>query len=260
MGTAHVQGPLWGAQARNWADLQEHAILPAYEVVFEKLKVGPGLRLLDVGCGAGLAAQLAAQRGAQVACLDASAALLEIARERVPNEDFRVGDMEELPYTDHTFDIVTGFNSFQYAGSPVTALQQARRVVKPGGQVVMLIWGRAQDCQHAATLAAVGSCLPPPPPGAGGPFALSEPGLVESLMEQAGLTPTEQGEVTCPFLYSDEEVAWKAISSAGPVVRAVGHAGEAKVRQAVLASLVLYRTNSGNYRQENIFRYVIATA
>jgi SAM-dependent methyltransferase len=260
MGTAQVQGPLWGTQARNWADLQERTVLPAYEVVFERLKVGPGTRLLDVGCGAGLAAQLAAQRGAQVAGLDAAAALLEIARERMPNEDFRVGDLEELPYADHSFDFVTGFNSFQYAGSPVTALQQARRVVKAGGHVMMLIWGRAQDCQHAATLAAVGSCLPPPPPGAGGPFALSEPGLVESLMEQAGLTPTEQGEVACPFLYSDEEVAWKAISSAGPVVRAVGHAGEAKVRQAVLASLAPYRTNSGGYRQENIFRYVIATA
>jgi SAM-dependent methyltransferase len=260
MGTAQVQGELWGAQAHNWADLQERTVLPAYEVVFERLKVGPGTRLLDVGCGAGLAAQLAAQRGAQVAGLDASAALLEIARERVPHEGFRVGDLEELPYADRSFDIVTGFNSFQYAGSPVTALQQARRVVKAGGHVVMLIWGRAQDCQHAATLAAVGSCLPPPPPGAGGPFALSEPGLVESLMEQAGLTPTEQGEVACPFLYPDEEVAWKAISAAGPVVRAVGHAGEAKVRQAVLASLVPYRTSSGGYRQENIFRYVIATA
>ncbi len=67
MGTAQVQGPLWGTQARNWADLQERTVLPVYEVVFERLKVGRGTRLLDVGCGAGLAAQLAAKRGAQVA-------------------------------------------------------------------------------------------------------------------------------------------------------------------------------------------------
>ena len=124
----------------------------------------------------------------------------------------------------------------------------------------MVILGKAQDCQHAATLAAVGACLPPPPPGAGGPFALSEPSLVESLMQQAGLTSRDSGEVACPFEYPDEETAWKAISSPGPVVRAVEYAGEAKVKHAVLDSLAPYRTNSGGYRQENMFRYVIATA
>ncbi|GAC1429455.1 MAG: class I SAM-dependent methyltransferase [Ktedonobacteraceae bacterium] len=260
MGTAQVQGPLWGAQARDWANLQERFLLPAYEVVFERLNVDRGTRLLDVGCGAGMAAQLAAQRGVQVAGIDASAASIEIARERVPDGDFRVGEMEELPYADHSCDVVTGFNSFQYAAHPVNALQQARRVTKAGGQVVMVIWGRAQDCQHAATLAAVGACLPPPPPGASGPFALSEPGLVESLMQQAGLTPRESAEVACPFEYPDDQTAWRAISSAGPVVRAVEYAGEAKVKQAVMESLVPYRTNSGGYRQENMFRYVIAAA
>jgi hypothetical protein len=79
-------------------------------------------------------------------------------------------------------------------------------------------------------------------------------------MQQAGLTPRESGEVACPFEYPDEETTWKAISSAGPVVRAVQYAGEAKVKQAVLDSLVPYRTNSGGYRQDNLFRYVTATA
>ena len=177
MGTAQVQGDLWGAQARDWADIQERTGLPNFEAVFERTNIGPGTRLLDVGCGAGLAAQLAASLGAQVTGIDASANLLEIAHERVPAADFQIGEIEELPYADHSFDIVTGFNSFQYAASPITALKEARRVAKPGGKVVMLVWGRAQDCDAAATLAAVGKCLPPPPPGAGGPFALSEPGI-----------------------------------------------------------------------------------
>jgi SAM-dependent methyltransferase len=158
-----------------------------------------------------------------------------MARERVPEGDLRVGEMEELPYSEHSFDVVTGFPSFQYAASPVNALQQAKRVTKPGGQVVMVIWGRAQDCQQAATLAAVGAYLPPPPPGAGGPFALSEPGLGESLRQPAGLTPRESGQVTCPFEYPDEETTWKAISWAGPGVRAVQDAGQARVKPAVLA-------------------------
>jgi SAM-dependent methyltransferase len=260
MGTAQAQGALWGVQAENWANMQEGKLLPAYHIVFDKTNVGKGTRLLDVGCGSGLAAQLAAKLGTDVTGIDASEAELVIARERVPTGDFRSGEMEELPYADASFDVVTGFNSFQYAEDPVNALRQARRVVKPGGYVAMVTWGRAEDCEHATTFAAVMACVPPPPPGAEGPFALSEPGKLEALMEQAGLTPRASGDVSCPFAYPDDETAWKAISSPGPLVGAIQYAGEETIKHAILASLAPYKTASGGYRQENSFRYVIATA
>ena len=60
--------------------------------------IGHGTELLDAGCGAGLAAQLAAERGAVVSGLDATSALLAIAAERVPNGEFAAGDLESLPY------------------------------------------------------------------------------------------------------------------------------------------------------------------
>lgn len=66
MGSAHVQGQLWGVQARNWADLMEKMALPVYHVVLDKTNVGRGTRLLDIGCGTGMAAQLAAKLGAAV--------------------------------------------------------------------------------------------------------------------------------------------------------------------------------------------------
>ncbi len=260
MGTAQAQGELWGVQARNFANLQEKMLLPAYKIVFDKTNVSRGTRLLDVGCGPGLAAQLAAKLGASVTGLDASEAELIIARERVPDGDFRQGEMEELPYADASFDVVTGFNSFQYAADPANALRQARRVAKPGGYVAMVSWGRAQDCEVVPMLAAVMAYLPPPPPGAEGPFALSEPGKLEALMEQAGLTPQASGDVSCPFEYPDDETAWKGHSSPGPLVGAIRYAGEDNIKKALLDSLVPYKTASGGYRQENSFRYLIATA
>jgi ubiquinone/menaquinone biosynthesis C-methylase UbiE len=134
MGTAGVQGELWGARARDWATLQELFVRPAYEVVFDQAGVGSGTKLLDVGCGAGLAARLAAERGARVTGIDAAATLIEIARQRVPEGDFRVGEIEELPYPNDAFDVLTSFNSFQYAGNLGTALREARRVVKAEGR------------------------------------------------------------------------------------------------------------------------------
>jgi ubiquinone/menaquinone biosynthesis C-methylase UbiE len=254
MGPAQAQGHLWGVQARNWADLMEKMQLPIYHVVFDKTNVGRGTRLLDVGCGTGMAAQLAAQLGAHVTGLDASETELVIARERVSNSDFRCGDMEELPYADASFDVVTGFSSFQFAEDPLNALRQAKRVAKPGGYVAMVAWGRVEDCEFATTLKAVMACLPPPLPGARGTFALSEPGKMEALMEQAELTVCAYGDVSCPFEYPDDETAWKTISSSGPLVATIRTAGEATIKQAVLTSLVPFKTPGGGYRQEHRLR------
>lgn len=66
--------------------------------------------MLEVGCGSGVFLRAAADRGARVSGLDASEALLEIARSRVPEADLRVGDMQFLPYGDDSFDVVAGFN------------------------------------------------------------------------------------------------------------------------------------------------------
>jgi len=259
MGSAQAEGQLWGVQAHNWADLMEKMSLPIYHVVFDKTNVSRGTRLLDVGCGAGLATQLAAQLGAQVAGIDASAALIEIARERAPHGDFRCGEMEELPYADASFDVVTGFNSLQFAEDPLHALQEARRVARPGGYVAMVAWGRVEDCEFATTLKAVMACLPSPT-GAKGTFAIALPGKLEPLMEQAGLTIDAHGDVSCPFEYPDDEKAWKTIGSAGPLVAAILAGGEGTIKQAIFTSLVPFKTPNGGYRQENLLHYVIATA
>jgi SAM-dependent methyltransferase len=260
MGTAHVQGSLWGARARDFAETLEQFGRPLYEAVFQVAEVGAGTWLLDVGCGPGLAAQLAAQRGAQVAGLDAAEASLKIARERTPNGDFRAGEMEDLPWPDNTFDVVTGFNAFQYAADVVAALQEARRVARPGGRVAMAVWGRAEDCESVATVAALGRFLPPPPPGAPGPFSLSAPGRVAALLEQAGLAPLTSGEADCPFEFPDLATAVRGSMSAGPAAAAIRQAGAEAIQHAIAESLAPFRTSEGGYRQRNTFSYVIATA
>src|ERR1700674_4372917 len=115
MGTASAQGDIWSGAPRDWAELQEPLFAPIYEAVLKAANVKSGDKVLDVGCGSGLFCQLAAKRGAQVAGVDAAPKLIEIARERTPKGDFHVGEMEELPFADKTFDLVTGFNAFQFA-------------------------------------------------------------------------------------------------------------------------------------------------
>lgn len=175
MGTAQVQGELWGARARDWADLQEGSFRPLYEAAFDAAGVAKGSAVLDVGCGAGLALRVAQEKGATASGLDAAASLVEVARGRAPGADIRVGEIEELPFADRAFEIVSGFNSFQYAANPVQTLAEAKRVATPDGRVVVAVWGAADKCQLAPYVAALGKLMPPLPPGAAGPFVNSAP-------------------------------------------------------------------------------------
>ncbi|MFZ2069624.1 MAG: class I SAM-dependent methyltransferase [Xanthobacteraceae bacterium] len=257
-GSAPMQGDLWSTRARDYAELQEIQFLPLYESVLQRPEVAAAGASLDVGCGPGLAAQVFAQKITNVSGIDASAAFIAIARQRLPGRDFREGEMEDLPHADASFDVVTGFNAFQYASSPRSALSEARRVLRPGGAIVIATWGLPQDCEAAGHLKALGGLMPPPPPGAPGPFALSDEVSLRALASEAGFTPIAVVDAACPWTYPDLETALRGMLSAGPAERAIRHSGMECARDAVAASIAAYRMPSGEYRLNNKFRYLIA--
>jgi SAM-dependent methyltransferase len=163
--TGATQGDLWSERAADWAELLEPGMRPLFETGLAALGVAADTSLLDAGCGAGLALTIAFELGAAVSGLDAAPGLIAIARRRLADVRIEHGDLEELPFPDRTFDAVTGFNSFQYAASPEAALREARRVLRPGGRLLAAVWAPPELCELAGYLAAVGSLLPPPPPG-----------------------------------------------------------------------------------------------
>ena len=188
MGSAQVQGRLWGARPGDWAD-NEAMCTPFYEAVLDAAEVGPGSRLLDLGCGAGTAMLLAAKRGATVTGIDASDGMLAYARDRLPDADLRDGEIERLPYPDGSFDVVTAFNAIGYCADPVAALREAGPVTAPGGRIAVVAWGDPARCDMRVLFAALGALQPSParPPAA-------QPGLDET-MTAAGLPPVRTGEV-----------------------------------------------------------------
>jgi SAM-dependent methyltransferase len=200
----------------------------------------------------------AVKRGAAVAGVDAAQGMLAIARERTPSGDFRIGEMEELPFADASFDLVSGFNSFQFAADPINALKQAKRVAKPSGAVSIAVWGLAKNCQAAALLQAMSGLLPPPPPGTPGPFALSEPGVMEDMLSKADLKPGRAVDVDTPFEFKDDDTGYRAMAASGPGIRAIRVAGRDKLQVALLAALAPFKTGSGSYHLDNKFRFVVA--
>lgn len=255
--TAVANGRLWGARHRDWADIQEGQFREAYSSVFDRARLSSGTTYCDVGCGSGMAAAIAASRGAQVAGLDAAENLLAIARERVPLGDFRLGDMEDLPFEGSEFDVVTGFNAFQYAGNPVAALHEARRVTKPQGHVVVMTWGPPEGMQAAALVAALKPLLPPPPPGAPGPFALSDKSALAALVEAAGLVQVETADVSTVWRYPDLSTALRGLGSSGVAVKAMENTSADEVDKAHAAALAPFE-RGGAYEIRAVFRWMLA--
>lgn len=256
--TSEAHGRLWGARAQDWADFQEGTVRPVFEAVLERTRVGPGTRTLDVGCGSGMVAELAAARGAEVSGVDAAEAMLAIARRRAPKGDFRQGDLEALPFADGSFDVVTGFNSLQYAGNPVAALREAGRVTRRGGSVVVMTFGNPEGMEVVALLSAIRPLLPPPPPGAPGPFALSDEKVLRQFAIDAGLEPLEVFDVDSPWIYADETAALRGLTSTGNSIRAMEQAGEQAVLEAYRQAFAPFRQPDGSYRVSAWFRCLLA--
>lgn len=131
-------------------------------------------------------------------------------------------------------------------------------MLRPKGTIVIVTWGLPQDCEAAGHLKALGGLTPPPPPGASGPFALSDETNLRALASEADFTPVVVVDVACPWTYPDLETALRAMLSAGPAERAIRNSSMERAREAVAASIAAYATPSGGYRLNNKFRYLIA--
>ena len=251
---------LWGKRASDWAEIQEATCRPVYLAVFDRLGVHPGSALFDAGCGAGMAAQIAAERGAVVTGLDASSDLLAIARKRVPAGDFHLGELERLPFPDDKFDLVTGFNSFQYAGNPGVALSEAQRVAKPQATIAVITWGQPEGMEAAALVAALKPLLPPAPAGAPGPFALSEEAALRAFAAEGGLETVEIFDVNSPWHYDTLAAALRGLMSSGVAARAAAASGEEAVNAAHRKALEPFRQADDSFKIQATFRCLIARA
>jgi SAM-dependent methyltransferase len=246
----------WSDGAAGWVEHWAGFSAPARAVVAEAAAIGCGSRVLDVGCGSGELCELAALRGASVSGIDAAAELVEVARRRVPAADLRVGAIEQLPWADQSFDVVTGVNAFQFAANYVGALVEARRVTRTGGRVAICNWDSAEHRQLDAILGPLyGFARPQPfdPPPVG------EPGVLEDLARHAGLAPEQAGELSVPYAFADAATLERALWAFVPIYSIAPKRAEGAVAATVEAARP-FRRPDGSYVFVNAFRYLIAVA
>lgn len=107
------------------------------------LHLTPKIKIADLGAGEGLMSQLLARRAEEVVCIDNSPKMVEFGRELAAKNEFtnlryELGDIEEVPLKDKTFDLVLLSQALHHAQHPERALAEAYRILKPGGKVIII--------------------------------------------------------------------------------------------------------------------------
>jgi hypothetical protein len=120
-------------------------------------------------------------------------------------------------------------------------------------------WAQPERCDAVGYVRALDGLVAPQPPGALGPFALSEAGALEEFAARAGLAAGERREVMCTWAFPDRESLLRALTSTRIAIRAAASAGDEQLSEAVLGAIAPYRSRDGGYRLENVFIYLIAT-
>ena len=258
-GSAERWGPLWGARPADWA-LNEDQQVPTYEAALGRVGLEPGQAVLDIGCGVGAFLRLVAAHGGRAFGLDASVALIDVARRRLPGADLRVGDMESLPYDDDTFDLVCGFNSFFFANDFVAAVREAGRVAKPGAPVVIQVWGPHERNDLEAMKAVIRPFMPPRPADAPPEPDYAEPGVLEGIAAEAGLDPDCAFDTTWSLEFRDDDTLRRALVAPAGIAVLVGPEREEEVKDAIVGGLAPYRRPDGSYRLQNTFHFLLARA
>lgn len=252
-----TQAEPWGRRPRDWAELAEPANEPLFERVLEALDIGAGTELLDVACGSGFAARMAAHRGAAVTGLDLTPELLELAAERVPTGRFVLAPMDALPFAAGSFDAATLFSALQFAGDPSTTLAEVHRVLRAGARIGVAGFAEPHRNQSTALHLAL-----EPLRRAGAhrhlPYSLAEPGGFEALLSDGGFEQLAGGEVELSWCHRDVDRAVRAVLASGGGAMAVEAAGEPAAREALERAVQPFVRPDGSVEMHNVFRYVIA--
>jgi ubiquinone/menaquinone biosynthesis C-methylase UbiE len=206
------QSVMWGKAP--FVSIAE-TISDLHSAVVEALNPGPGNRVLDVGCGTGGVAEIAATSGADVVGVDLAPGLIEIAKARAADRglsvDYRVGDCENLDLADASFDLVGSSVGIMFAPDHEASASELARVTRRGGRIALANWKPGAGVQDIFTLMA--PFQPAPPPSS--PFDWGDEARVAELLGEAFDLDFETRENV--VVYPSSEEYWRdMVENYGP--------------------------------------------
>ena len=209
------------------------------EPLLDSVDAGAGTRLVDVATGPGYVAAAAAARGAEVVGVDLSEAMLEYARERVPEATFVQGDATALPFEDASFSAYTAAFVLLHLGVPERAVAEASRVLEPRGRAALTVWDVPSRARWLGVLldAVTDVGVEPPADVPAGPplFRFADEDEFTGLLAGAGLEDAAIETVDFSLEVASADELWDGLIEGTVRVRPLVLAQSDEVQQEIRA-------------------------
>jgi SAM-dependent methyltransferase len=225
----------WGTVAATYHDFASGVTVGAIEPILEAVAAAPGKRLLDVACGPGYGAGVAAAKGIEAVGVDFCQEMIDQAVERYPGVAFQLGDAEALPFEDASFDAVICNFGFLHFGDTDKAIGEAFRVLRSGGRYAFTVWMTPDRVEFFSLVTgpvfALGNLdvgVPAGPP----PFRFADPEESANALTAAGFSEPGFEELPLRGEFSPEAVV-NSLYTAAVRSRALMEAQEPDVRERI---------------------------
>jgi ubiquinone/menaquinone biosynthesis C-methylase UbiE len=246
-----ASAPRWHQVSGNAAEIYDRQLVPGMfapwaPVLIETAAVQPGERVIDIACGTGVVARLAAERtgaSGKVVGLDINAAMLAVAASQSGDTaiEWLEANAQAIPLPDASFDVALCQHGLQQFPEPLAALREMRRILGDGGRLALCVWSPLEASPGMAALVAalerrVGDAAAN---NRRAPFALSDADQVHDLIQQAGFSAIELRTIAQPTRFPTPEalvaaqLAATPLSTLGEISEATVRAIEADVRAAL---------------------------
>ncbi len=247
----------WAARAESYARRAAAVNVPFAEALVTMVAPATGAQVLDVATGPGIVAVAAAKRVGPSGSVLATDLVPEWApyveeaatAAGVANVTFTPMPAEALSLSDAEFDVALCQFGLMFVASPVTALREMRRVLRPGGKLGVTVWSVPEKVGIFLLARIVMSALPPADGPACSPMGMGEPGLIEGLVREAGFRDIHSERLTRLYVVADPEEEWRRWSDDDSSPAARGLAGlsaseRQRLRDEAIAALEAHRVGA----------------
>jgi SAM-dependent methyltransferase len=248
-----------GEEGAYWADNADYfdrSVAPYHERLLAVAAIGEGDRVLDVGCGTGQTTRDAARAapagsalGVDLSSLMLTYAARRAAEEGVTNVTFAQVDAQIHPFDPGSYDVAISRTAAMFFGDHAAAFGNIGRALRSGGRLVLVTWqplaGNEWIREISGALAA-GRDLPAPPPDAG-PFSLSDPDRVRTLLAGAGFADIDlEGTTAGMWFGNDADDAHRfVLGLMGWMLKGLDDAGRVRAIDALHATMAAHETTDG---------------